>query len=669
MLQTFSSFQTFTRAARLLGLSLLVACVCMLSASAQQFADFETGMDGFTVAAGTASNHTVTAATSNLVATSGVNSLCVSKTPDGFSWAIEVSGTASTGNTNFYNAVDAARNDPTNAYELVFDAIYVSNAIPNAGTTNIGWINFQVAMQDDAASWEQADPVGVGSDVLQNLSSNEAHEARVALSNYEGLSKSTTSYQMIIALNGNWGTNDAVSIYFDNFRVEPKNYVFYDFQDSVQGWTFDEGCGLTVGWRTNFPGMEGEGMLFLDHDLPGPCRSGKGSPGAGNPGHTLLVDAVNDDPSMYNLEFDFNLRRDYLPGDATFVRPMIGIFGDGLGWEGGKVLTELEVDLTTLTGTTSIHASVRLDTLRTLWPAPGWDPTWVQYQAGKDIDGTGLNGVYYDNFALVPVFVPEAEESVITDLAVNDDVAVTWDSSAGYYYQVEHATSLNPDWAPVSGYSAATPPQNTWTGAVAAGSPSFYRVGATLEPVEVLFDFETDEEGWAVFGAPDNSNSFVVATNLFPTSGSNSLAVAQDVTSFRWNTQYASSDPLESDPLWIAVSNAWASGEDWYLATDVTINGPDILGAGVWGVQVFFAFNSLGGWTQFNNAINLGSSTVLNLQNNSNSVTVTWSVPLEDTQWFASPTNDFLEINVGNNGNFTGLTTYLDNWRLTTVQP
>ena len=623
-MKTLRTFLTFHRGAALLVLCGLAVGAGPLASHAQQFADFEGGLDSFYAWGSPETGQTVAVSITNLVATSGAQSLCATKTPDGFSWTFAVSGSAASNNITFFNAMTDALNDTSNQYELVFDSIYELGSIPNAGTTNIGYINHLVAMSDDDGWTQTPDAYGVGWDVLRNLSNTVTRVIRVPL-DILGLVPNSSFYQMVVSINGDWGTNDTVRMYYDDFRIEVVSDIVFDFESGLGDWVTDTTAGSCGGLPpevfTDFPTL-GNSALALSNGYSFPCRMAEVTKTIGS-GHSLyrhLTEAVRGGAANYNLEFELIIRKSDLSPSTTFVAPIIAFGGDD-----GFTLDEVYLATNTvsgLVGTTSVIMQVSLDTWN--FPAdPEWNPSFVSLHVGRTMNGgiTDANRVYYDNFAIRPK--PPLPSPVLTDIAVPGDVVLTWDSHTGMYYAVERATSLNPDWAPITNNVEATPPQNTWTGYTPSGSPEFFRLDTSdkLVLVEPLIDYETGEEGFVLYNT--NNPTVIYATNVFATSGTNSLAVAQTDDGFRWNTQWTMGDLTNNQPVWVSVSNALESAYQWYIVADYTWNGPDIP-AGCTFVQTFIAFNGDGadpGWIQFQPTdLSLNGAQIAALQNETNSI-------------------------------------------------
>ena len=667
-----------------LGLAALFSAAAQV-VPAQQFADFETGMDGFVVHGNITSNHVVTAGTSSLVSSTGANSLRVSKSPDGFSWTVRVDGHAVSNNVAFYNAVSNALNDPTESYDVAFEIIYVPGDIPGAGTTDTTWLFTLPRMQSDAGAANYAN-IGLSGSDIENLTSTRVQNVRIPL-DFFNLSPTSPYYILYLSLNGDWGTGTA-AVYYDNFRVEvtpvvPTTGVVFDFNDGLDGWVSNSGA--EIGLSTNIP-TTGEVSLYVSDDFPGKVRHGRVTkyPGDAHPFFDYVRSAVRDDPSRYNLEFDFIVRPVDFPSAPVWVRPWFAWNGDdGFGWVEPDLPSEYQVDLTTITGDTVIPMQVPLDQWFTVYNDP-WTPTYIQLQAGAHVSSSlGVYKFYYDNFAIreIPSTLPPS--AFITDIDVPGNVTLSWQSHTGSYYSVERATSLNPDWAPIASNLVATPPLNTYAGYAPSGAVEYFRLQTFDQVVleEPLFSFETGLEGWGLVDT--NSPTVIVATNLVATDGTNSLALVRTTTGFHWDTFYAlGADDFVTNipPVWTAISNALTDvSNQWFIAADFTWNGAGIATNPVpTYIKMQVAFNSntnsMGGWMDYGDVFTLQGSTVIgNLAAGGSSVTKTWGIPIEDTGWSTDiTTNSFLQIQWGLHGDWAGGDTmvgHVDNWRLTTVAP
>ena len=148
----------------------------------------------------------VSLAQSTTGATAGTHSIAVTQTGSGFNWdtAVTLTGDALT-------ALSLALADNKANYQLVYDVTYNTASIPQSA--GLSFINQSIAIQNAAGTWSQVDSVGNASG-----RSNQTIHVAIPLSNFTTLTAGSNSYNLYIALNGNWGTA-AATVFFDNIKL------------------------------------------------------------------------------------------------------------------------------------------------------------------------------------------------------------------------------------------------------------------------------------------------------------------------------------------------------------------------------------------------------------------------------------------------------------------
>ena len=654
-------------------LAVLAGGVLAGSAPGQVLFDFETDLEGWAEVTFPEEGQVVSAAQSTAAASTGSGSMAVTKTPDEFSWTVQVSAT----NGLFHTAVSDALEDADNTYELVFDMIFRAVDLPGAGGTNTTFCNSLVAMSSDVATnaagetvtggWNQTqDAFGLGGVDIQALTDTQTLEVRVPLSTFN-LTPGSSYYEMTLSLNGNYGSNASATVYYDNFRLELFSPIFFDFSGGLDGWMADELCG-DVGLAAGVPA--GDQSLRLIYTDFGPCRAGQVTkgPGDGHPMYRLIRDAVRDNPSNYTLDFDLILLASDLPGGATFLNPYVTFNADdGMSFD-SQILADFQVDLASITADTIIPMQIPLDTW--LWPADAnWEPTFIQLLLGTEVDNGGNYSFYFDNFAIRPIVVEPPPPIFITglDLQLDGSLSLSWSSVTDAVYSVSMATDPTAgDWTVIASNLLAEPPANILADLLPTEALGLFRVERSLGGIVVpLFDFETGLDDWMVFGG--NANTSITNAPEQATSGDYSLAVSQLGDGFRWNVQWNSDNP--SNTTFMAISNALAEDpRAWYFAFDVTYtptNTPDANFA-----QLFVAFNGDAGWTQFDNQVNLNGAQIDNLRASTNNLVFTLSYSLFESGW--DPASTYFQVNLGFNGDWGAqepMTVFFDHFRLTTLKP
>jgi hypothetical protein len=140
-------------------------------------------------------------------ATAGQHSLAVTQTGSGFSWDayVSLSGDA-------LNALSLALADNKANYRLEYDVTYSTAAIPQNG--GVSFLNQSVAIQNAAGTWSQVDGLGG-----TNGRTNQTIHVAIPLSNFTTLAAGSNSYNIFFALNGNWGSSLAATVFFDNLQL------------------------------------------------------------------------------------------------------------------------------------------------------------------------------------------------------------------------------------------------------------------------------------------------------------------------------------------------------------------------------------------------------------------------------------------------------------------
>ncbi len=170
----------------------------------QTLHSWEDGLEGWTTPS--YSTHPASVAQSSIGATDGDHGLAVSETvasagDSHFSWNAQVQFTGEA-----YAALAAALADDPDDYLIELDVTYRADAIPQG---SVSWMNGSIAFQSNAG-WSQVDGVA-GSDGR----SDQTVTVSLPLSSWSTLTPGSGFYNMIIAMNGNWGAGTA-TVYYDN---------------------------------------------------------------------------------------------------------------------------------------------------------------------------------------------------------------------------------------------------------------------------------------------------------------------------------------------------------------------------------------------------------------------------------------------------------------------
>jgi hypothetical protein len=180
---------------------------------------FENGLQGFAYSGFGISGTTVGLATKN--ATNGQTSLAITAPKPGFDWAATVDlNSGASGFDNFVVAAQSLQN-----YVMKFDVTYDPSSLPS------GSINLSVALNSDSASgggWSQIDNLAAS-----NTNSLKTIHVEVPMSSFT-LSKTSTWYQFVLAINGSWGANLPGTIYVDNWQIANIHYLLGDFNGDYQ---------------------------------------------------------------------------------------------------------------------------------------------------------------------------------------------------------------------------------------------------------------------------------------------------------------------------------------------------------------------------------------------------------------------------------------------------
>lgn len=139
-------------------------------------------------------------------ATAGTHSMAITRTGSGFNWDAGITLTGAQ-----LSALALALTDNRANYRLEFDVTYNTSSIPqNAGVT---FLNESIAIQTASGTWTEVDSLGT-----TNGRTNQTLHVAVPLTSWSGLPSGASSYNIYLALNGNWGSA-AASVYFDNLRL------------------------------------------------------------------------------------------------------------------------------------------------------------------------------------------------------------------------------------------------------------------------------------------------------------------------------------------------------------------------------------------------------------------------------------------------------------------
>ena len=186
---------------------------------AKTIASFENGLQGFAYSGFGISGTTVSTAAKD--ATNGHTSMAITTPQPGFNWAAAVN--LSQGMAGFDNFVMAAYTPQD--YVMKFDVTYDPTSLP-AGT-----ISLYMALNSDSASgggWSQQDNLASSS-----TTSLKTIHVELPMTLFT-LSKTSTWYEFVLGLSGNWGSNLAGTIYIDNWQIANIHYVLGDFNGDYQ---------------------------------------------------------------------------------------------------------------------------------------------------------------------------------------------------------------------------------------------------------------------------------------------------------------------------------------------------------------------------------------------------------------------------------------------------
>jgi hypothetical protein len=139
-------------------------------------------------------------------ATDGSSALSVSQMGQGFSWNIRRDNV---GSDNFYNLLNSAVLDNPANYTVELDITYVNSFIPDGVT----FLNASIAFNSDA-----------GYHAVHSLAgTNGAEDTTIHLSlpfDSWQVAANSSFYQMVIAINGDWGASPSTAtVFYDSLRL------------------------------------------------------------------------------------------------------------------------------------------------------------------------------------------------------------------------------------------------------------------------------------------------------------------------------------------------------------------------------------------------------------------------------------------------------------------
>lgn len=158
---------------------------------------------------------------SNIGATDGNGSLAVTQVGQGFSWNII---RTNVGQDDFYNIINNAVLDGAEKYLFEMDITYRNDSVPDGVT----YINASIAFNSDAGYKDihSLAPTSGTEDITIHVS--------MPLNSWQ-IAANSSFYQMVIAVNGDWGPVPAgATIFYDNVQItntvpEPSSFVFAGF--------------------------------------------------------------------------------------------------------------------------------------------------------------------------------------------------------------------------------------------------------------------------------------------------------------------------------------------------------------------------------------------------------------------------------------------------------
>lgn len=216
---------------------------------------WETGLEGW--ASSGFPTRPVTVATSSLTATHGQQSLAVTQTGDGFSWNARARLTA-----DGLLAVQQSLAHRPQDYVLQVDVTYRDALVPNAVT----WMNTSLAVNDAVGGWSDIHSLAQTSGRTDTTITVE-----IPLQALTSLRTQSSWVDVILGLNGNWGSG-AATVFYDNFRIVNLNPAAP--ADINQDGLLDasDWLGFMAYHNADLTGFS-DGLAFARGDLTGDRRN------------------------------------------------------------------------------------------------------------------------------------------------------------------------------------------------------------------------------------------------------------------------------------------------------------------------------------------------------------------------------------------------------------